>query len=103
MASHPRSPESRQPRHGALRASRAGRPRGAGSTRAFFTYRLDCQDRTFDRLGDVRIPRSVPKGWQPVTNDPTALAVANRFCLGPLPDGRDGLRRSLKHRLSVDD
>ena len=39
-----------------------------------------CQDRTFDRLGDVRIPRSVPKGWQPVTNDPTALAVANRFC-----------------------
>jgi hypothetical protein len=52
----------------------------AGSTRSFFTYHLDCQDRTFDRLGDVRIPRSVPKGWQPVTNDPTALAVANRFC-----------------------
>ena len=54
----------------------------AGATRSFFTYRLDCQDRTFDRLGDVRIPRSVPKGWQPVTNDPTALAVANRFCPG---------------------
>jgi hypothetical protein len=22
----------------------------------------------------------VPKGWQPVTNDPTALAVADRYC-----------------------
>jgi hypothetical protein len=52
----------------------------AGSIRSFFTYRLDCRDRTFDRLGDVRVPASVPKGWQPVTNDPTALAVADRYC-----------------------
>lgn len=52
----------------------------AGSMRSFFRYQLDCQDRTFDRLGDVRVPASLPKGWQPVENDPTALAVANSWC-----------------------
>lgn len=52
----------------------------AGSMRSFFRYELDCQDRSFNRIGDVRIPRPVAKGWQPVEYDPTALAVANSWC-----------------------
>lgn len=53
----------------------------AGSMRSFFRYQLDCRDRSFNRIGDTRVPGAVPKGWQPVENDPTALAVANAWCL----------------------
>ena len=52
----------------------------AGSMRSFFRYQLDCRDRSFNRIGDTRVPGAVPKGWQPVENDPTALAVANAWC-----------------------
>lgn len=66
---------------------RGGTP--AGSLRHFFQYQLDCRDRTFDRLGDVRLPGHYPRGWQPVLNDPVALAVANAWCsrLAELPKG----------------
>lgn len=52
----------------------------AGSMRSFFRYQLDCRDRSFNRIGDTRVPGAVPKGWQPVENDPTALAVADAWC-----------------------
>ena len=52
----------------------------AGSMRSFFRYELDCRDRSFNRIGDVRVPGAVPKGWQAVENDPTALAVAETWC-----------------------
>jgi len=48
--------------------------------RSFFRYQLDCRDRSFDRIGDTRVPGAVPKGWQPVENDPTAMAVAATWC-----------------------
>ena len=48
--------------------------------RSFFRYQLDCRDRSFNRIGDVRVPGAVPKGWQAVENDPTALAVAETWC-----------------------
>lgn len=52
----------------------------AGSLRSFFSYQLDCLDRTFDRVGDGKLPGKYARGWQPVTNDPTALAVADSWC-----------------------
>ena len=47
---------------------------------SIFRYQLDCRDRSFNRIGDVHVPAAVPKGWQPVENDPTALAVADAWC-----------------------
>lgn len=55
-----------------------GRP--AGSLRQFFSYELDCKDLTYNRIGDVRVPGSFPRGWQAVTTDPTALAVSATWC-----------------------
>lgn len=52
----------------------------AGSMRSFFRYQLDCHDRSFNRIGDIRVPAAFAKGWQPVENDPTALAVAQTWC-----------------------
>lgn len=52
----------------------------AGSMRSFFRYELDCRDRSFNRIGDSRVQGAVIKGWQPVENDPTALAVADTWC-----------------------
>lgn len=52
----------------------------AGSMRSFFRYQLDCRDRSFNRIGDTRVPGNVSRGWQPVENDPTALAVAQTWC-----------------------
>jgi len=52
----------------------------AGSMRSFFRYQLDCHDRSFNRIGDTRVPAAFAKGWQPVENDPTALAVAQTWC-----------------------
>ena len=42
-------------------------------------YELDCQDMTFDRKGDYA-GGVVNKGWMSVDNDPTAQAVANKYC-----------------------
>ena len=66
---------------------RGGTP--AGSLRHFFNYQLDCRDQTFDRIGDVRLPGHYPRGWQPVLNDPVALAVAREWCprISELPQG----------------
>ncbi len=52
----------------------------AGSMRSFFRDQLDCRDRSFNRIGDTRVPGNVSRGWQPVENDPTALAVAQTWC-----------------------
>jgi len=52
----------------------------SGLMQSFFRYQLDCRDRSFNRIGDIRVPGAVPKGWQPVENDPTALAVADAWC-----------------------
>ena len=53
-----------------------GRP--GGVERRSFSYQLDCKDRTFDRKGDF--DGFGNKGWMNVGEDPTALAVANRYC-----------------------
>ena len=50
-----------------------------GTERKSFTYELDCQDRTFDRKGD-KAGGGWKKGWESVDEDPTALAVANKYC-----------------------
>jgi len=51
----------------------------AGTQQGQFRYELDCQDMTFDRKGD-RLSGSSMKGWMDVSDDPTAAAVAKRFC-----------------------
>ena len=50
----------------------------AGVERRNFRYQLDCKDLTFDRKGDFSGFGN--KGWMSVDNDPTAQAVANRYC-----------------------
>lgn len=55
----------------------AGQP--GGTERKSFTYELDCRDRTFDRKGD-KAKGVWKKGWESVDKDPTALAVANKYC-----------------------
>ena len=49
-----------------------------GVERRSFRYLLDCEDRTFDRQGDFSGFGN--KGWLTVDDDPTALAVADRYC-----------------------
>ena len=44
-----------------------------------YRYELDCEDMTFDRKGDYA-GGVVNKGWMSVDNDPTAQAVANKYC-----------------------
>jgi hypothetical protein len=61
----------------------------AGSLRHYFNYQLECRDQTFDRIDDVRLPGNYQRGWQPVLNDPVALAVARDWCprITQLPTG----------------
>ena len=44
-----------------------------------YRYELDCHDMTFDRKGDYAGGIS-NKGWMNVDSDPTAQAVANKYC-----------------------
>lgn len=53
-------------------------PVPAGSVNRSYVYELDCKDLTFDRKGD-RTP-SGTEGWLNVDDDPTASAVAKKFC-----------------------
>jgi len=47
--------------------------------KGWFQYLLDCRDFTFDRKGDHRA--GITKmGWRNIGIDPTAMAVADRFC-----------------------
>ena len=55
---------------------RAGTP--GGVERRSFRYQLDCKDLTFDRKGDYSGFGN--KGWMSVGEDPTAQAVADRYC-----------------------
>lgn len=48
--------------------------------RRFFDYQLDCKDKTFNRIGDAHLPGNFYKGWQSINSDPTALAVATKWC-----------------------
>ena len=55
-------------------------PGTAGGTQnRKYRYELDCKDMTFDRKGDYAGGYS-NKGWMTVDNDPTAQAVANKYC-----------------------
>ena len=49
-----------------------------GVERRSFRYQLDCKDMTFDRKGDFSGWGN--KGWMNVREDPTAQAVAKRYC-----------------------
>ena len=49
-----------------------------GVERRSFRYQLDCKDLTFDRKGDYSGFGN--KGWMSVGEDPTAQAVADRYC-----------------------
>ena len=50
-----------------------------GSANKNYRYELDCRDMTFDRKGD-RARGIRKKGWMSVSEDPTATAVAERYC-----------------------
>ena len=50
-----------------------------GTENKTFRYQLDCRDMTFDRKGD-RSQAGGAKGWMNVFEDPTAQAVADRYC-----------------------
>ena len=52
--------------------------RKGGVERRSFRYQLDCKDLTFDRKGDYSGFGN--KGWMKVSTDPTAQAVADRYC-----------------------
>lgn len=53
-----------------------------------YRYELDCRDMTFDRKGD-KAKGVRKKGWMPVSEDPTANAVAEKYCpiISSLPTG----------------
>ena len=52
---------------------------GGGGTKTLeFEYTLSCKNRDFDRKGDANYVYEY--GWQPVSNDPTAQAVADKYC-----------------------
>ena len=50
-----------------------------GSSNRHYRYDLDCKDGTFDRKGD-HAQGIRKKGWMSVLEDPTALAVARKYC-----------------------
>ena len=55
-----------------------------------FKYLLDCQDKTFDRKGDVAdADGGIKKGWMDVFNDGTASFVTDVYCpiISTLPKG----------------
>ena len=45
----------------------------------WFEYELDCRDRTYNRKGD-KAKGLINKGWMDVYYDPTARAVADKYC-----------------------
>tara|TARA_Y100001968_G_scaffold303434_1_gene317596 strand:+ start:477 stop:1280 length:804 start_codon:yes stop_codon:yes gene_type:complete len=45
-----------------------------------FLYELDCQDRTFNRMGDRSSAGGGMKGWMDIGEDPVANAVATKYC-----------------------
>ena len=61
------------------RASSYTPPTPGGIQKRKWRYELDCQDLTFDRKGDIS-SGIYKKGWLSVDKDPTAKAVANKYC-----------------------
>ncbi len=55
-----------------------GQPGGVQNKQ--FVYELDCQDMTFDRKGDLKNANGDKWGWLDVIQDPTARAVADKYC-----------------------
>lgn len=51
-----------------------------GTEVKLFTYELDCKDLTFDRKGDKASAGGGNHGWMTVEKDPTAQAVAAKYC-----------------------
>ena len=45
-----------------------------------YIYHLDCKDLTFDRKGDLSNAGGRKHGWMDVYYDPTARAVASKYC-----------------------
>lgn len=46
-----------------------------------FVYRLDCKDKTFDRIGDKRTATMIKGiGWKSITDDPSAMQVFSIYC-----------------------
>ena len=45
-----------------------------------YIYHLDCKDLTFDRKGDLANAGGRKHGWMDVYYDPTARAVASKYC-----------------------
>jgi len=62
----------------------------AGVQKDYFTYLLDCEDKTFDRKGDIAVSGSIyKKGWMEVKEDVTAIYAEGVFCpiISTLPKG----------------
>ena len=69
---------------GSCKAAKSG-----GSNNRSYKYELDCRDMTFDRKGDRRNADGFKKGWMSIREDPTASAVADKYCpmISSLPEG----------------
>ena len=53
----------------------------AGVQKDYFTYLLDCEDKTFDRKGDISVSGSIyKKGWMETKEDSTAIYAEGVFC-----------------------
>jgi len=50
-----------------------------GTQKRWFEYQLDCNERSFNRKGDISAG-AFKKGWQDVYYDKTAGAVADKYC-----------------------
>ncbi|MDC3048406.1 hypothetical protein OA162_01700 [Synechococcus sp. AH-736-A19] len=55
-------------------------PTRGGTQRNKFWYELDCQDKTFDRKGDLKTSGGFKKGWMHISQDPVAEQVAKKYC-----------------------
>ena len=51
-----------------------------GTQEGIFPYLLDCQDKTFDRKGDMSRAGGGKKGWIDISEDPVAAYVADAYC-----------------------
>ena len=55
--------------------------KAAGVQKNFFKYLLDCEDKTFDRKGDIKTAGQIyRKGWMNIAEDRTALYAHGVFC-----------------------
>lgn len=55
-------------------------PKAGGVQAGRFRYELDCQDGTYNIIGDLVTAGGMRGGWSNVANDPVAEAVATAYC-----------------------